>query len=92
MRYLLITYFRKPSGQIDEQVGFTKRLRTAAVQTCNVIIDYKSKKVEKCVIEGKAVERTFDQLNEYYREVYPSLIDQIEKVQATEIFLKAKSE
>lgn len=90
MRYLLITYFRKPSGQIDEQVGFTKRLRTDDIQTCNVIIDYKSKKVEKCVIEGKSVERTFDQLNEYYREVYPSLIDQIEKVQATEIFLKAK--
>ena len=90
MRYLLITYFRKPSGQIDEQVGFTKRLRTDDIQTCNVIIDYKSKKVEKCVIEGKSVERTFDQLNEYYREVYPSLIDQIEKVQATEISLKAK--
>lgn len=90
MRYLLITYFRKPSGQIDEQVGFTKRLRTDDIQTCNVIIDYKSKKVEKCVIEGKSVERTFDQLNEYYREVYPSLIDQIEKVQATEIFSKAK--
>lgn len=84
MRYLLITYFRKPSGQIDEQVGFTKRLKTNDIQTCNVIMDYKSKKVEKCVIEGKSIERTFDQLNEYYREVYPSLIDQIEKVQATE--------
>jgi hypothetical protein len=84
MRYLLITYFRKPSGQIDEQVGFTKRLKTNDIQTCNVIMDYKSKKVEKCVIEGKSIERTFDQLNEYYREVYPSLIEQIEKVQATE--------
>ena len=84
MRYLTITYFRQPSGQIDEQVGYTKRLKITDIQTCNVIIDYKKRKVEKCVIEGKVVERTFDALNDYYREVYPSLIEQLEKIQATE--------
>jgi hypothetical protein len=84
MRYLTITYFRQPSGQIDEQVGYAKRLKITDIQTCNVIIDYKKRKVEKCVIEGKVVERTFDQLNDYYREVYPSLIEQLEKIQATE--------
>jgi hypothetical protein len=84
MRYLTITYFRQPSGQIDEQVGYTKRLKITDLQTCNVIMDYKKRKVEKCVIEGKVIERSFDQLNDYYREVYPSLIDQLEKVQATE--------
>jgi hypothetical protein len=84
MRYLTITYFRQASGQIDEQVGYTKRLKTSDVQTCNIIMDYKKRKVEKCVIEGKVIERSFDQLNDYYREVYPSLIDQLEKVQATE--------
>lgn len=84
MRYLTITYFRQPGGQIDEQVGYTKRLRQSDLQTCNVILDYKARKVQKCVIEGKVIARDFDALNDYYKEVYPSLIEQIEKVQATE--------
>jgi hypothetical protein len=84
MRYLTITYLRQPGGQIDEQVGFTKRLKTADIQTCNVIIDYLDKKVEKCVIEGKVVERTFDQLNDYYKQVYPSLIENLERVNRAE--------
>jgi hypothetical protein len=84
MRYLTITYFRQPGGQIDEQVGYTKRLRQSDLQTCNVILDYKSRKVQKCVIEGKVIDRDFNALNDYYKEVYPSLIEQIEKVQATE--------
>lgn len=84
MRYLTITYFRQPGGQIDEQVGYTKRLKTSDVQTCNIIMDYSKRKVEKCVIEGKVIERSFDALNDYYKEVYPALIEQLEKIQATE--------
>ena len=84
MRYLTITYLRQPGGQIDEQVGYTKRLKPNDLQTCNVIVDYLNKKVEKCVIEGKAMDRTFDQLNDYYKEVYPSLIEQLERVNRAE--------
>ena len=79
MRYLLITYFRKPGGQIDEQVGVSKRLRTSDIQMCNVIVDYKNKKLDKCVIEGKTVESDFDRMNEYYKKIYPNLISQLEK-------------
>ena len=79
MRYLLIQFFRKPNGQIDEQVAVSKRVRTSDVQTCNVIVDYKNKKVDKCVIEGKLVETDFDKMNAYYKQVYPTLIDQLEK-------------
>jgi hypothetical protein len=80
MRYLLVTYFRKPGGQIDEQVGVSKRIRTSDEQTCNVIVDYAERKVHKCVIEGKVVETTFEKMNDYYREVYPELIDNLVKV------------
>ena len=52
MRYLLITFFRKPGGQIDEQVSVSKRVRPSDEQMCNVILDYANKKVQKCVIEG----------------------------------------
>ena len=84
MRYLLITYLRQPNGQIDEQVAFAKKVKQSDLQTVNVIMDYKTQTVMKCVIESKVVPTTFESLNNYYKEVYPSLIAQLERVQATE--------
>ena len=79
MRYLLITFVRKPGGQIDELVAVGKRVKPADLQTCNVIIDYADKKVMKCVVEGKVVDTDFDRMNEYYKKVYTNLIEQLEK-------------
>ena len=79
MRYLLITFMRKPGGQIDEQVTVAKRIKPSDMQTCNVILDYATKKVEKCVIEGKVVDSDWEKMCEYYKRVYPTLIDQLEK-------------
>jgi hypothetical protein len=47
----------------------------------NIIMDYKEKKVVKCFIEGKVLERDFQSLNAYYKEIYPTLIEQLEKNQ-----------
>jgi hypothetical protein len=79
MRYMLITYLRKPNGQIDEQVEITKSVRTKDIQTCNVIMDFQEKKVNKCIIESKSIDTTWDQLRDYYQKVYPDVIDRIEK-------------
>ena len=79
MRYLLITYATKPGGQIDELVAVSKKVKPADLQTCNVIIDYAKKKVDKCVIEGKKVETDFEKMNEYYKKVYTNLIEQLER-------------
>jgi phosphopantetheine adenylyltransferase len=79
MRYLLITYLRKPNGQIDEQVAVAKKVKVTDIQMCNVIIDYAKKKVEKCVIEGNKVDTDFEKMNEYYKRIYPSLVAQLEK-------------
>lgn len=84
MRYLLITYVRKSNGQIDEQVTVSKRVRTSDIQMCNVIVDYQHKKVDKCVIEGKVVETDYDKMNTYYKQVYPALIEQLEKNNAVQ--------
>ena len=78
MRYLLITYVRKPNGQIDEMVTITKRVKQADIQSCNVIMDYAKRKVDKCVIEGKTHDTTWDKMNEYYEKIYPNLIKQLE--------------
>ena len=79
MRYLLITFVRKPGGQIDELVAVGKRVKTADLQTCNVIVDYADKKVMKCVVEGKVVDTDFERMDAYYKQVYPNLIAQLEK-------------
>jgi hypothetical protein len=79
MRYLLITFVRKPGGQIDEMVTVAKRVKTADIQTCNVILDYAKRKIDKCVIEGKTLDQDWDKMNEYYKKIYPALISQLEK-------------
>ena len=89
MRYLLITYIRKPNGQIDEQVTISKRLKQADIQTCNVILDYGKRKIDKCVIEGKVLDTDWDRMNEYYNKIYPTLISQLEKSNS-EVLPKSK--
>ncbi len=70
---------RKANGQIDEQVTVSKRVRQSDIQTCNVILDYEKQKVDKCVIESKVVDTDWGRMNDYYKRIYPSLIDQLEK-------------
>jgi hypothetical protein len=84
MRYLLITYVRKANGQIDEQVSVSKRKKMADVQSCNIILDYKTRKIEQCVIEGSAVKAEWDRIHEYYKRIYPVLIAQLEKDNTSE--------
>jgi hypothetical protein len=79
LRYLLITFLRKPGGQIDEQVAVGKKVKPADFQTCNVIIDYADKRVLKCVVEGKVVDTDFERMDTYYKQVYPNLIGQLER-------------
>jgi len=80
MRYLLITFIRKPNGQIDEFVAVSKKVKSTDLQSCNVILDYSDKKILKCVIEGKKNDTDWDRMNGYYKKIYPKLIDQLEKV------------
>lgn len=79
MRYLLITFLRKPGGQIDEIVKIANKIKPADIQTCNVILDYGTKTIHKCVIEGNKLDTDWERMNSYYKKVYPSLIDQLEK-------------
>jgi len=79
VRYLLISYLRKVNGQIDEMVNVSKRVRTSDLNNANVILDFAEKKIDKCVIEGKNHDTTFEQMRDYYYKVYPQLVQQLEK-------------
>jgi hypothetical protein len=50
---------------------------------CNVILDFQERKIVKCVIEGKVVPSDWNKMSEYYKKVYPNLIDQLEKNNAS---------
>lgn len=78
MKYLLITYKTQANGQIDEELSVTKNLRDNDKRTCNVIMNYADKKVERCMIEGKVLDTDWDRLNEYYKKVYPNIIQRLE--------------
>ena len=41
MRYLMLTYYTKANGKIDESMIVTTRVRTKDWQTANVILDFK---------------------------------------------------
>lgn len=80
MRYLLITFFKKPNGQIDEQVSISKRLKPDDLAVCNVIIDFADKKIVKAVVNGSVLDTTYDKMVDYYKNIYSDLIDQLTKI------------
>jgi hypothetical protein len=79
MRYFLITYFRKAGGQIDEQVKVAKKVRSSDIQTCNVIMDFGKKNIDKCIIEGKKLDTDWDKMYTYYQKIYPAIFERLEK-------------
>lgn len=76
---MLLTYIKKPDGKIDEQVQVSTKIKERDISTCNVILDFKEKKVEKASIDGTSIPRNWDTIVEYYREHYSDLIENLEK-------------
>lgn len=85
MRYLLISFLRRPGGQINEEVRASKRVRTSDLTNCNIIVDYGTKEIVKCIIEGKRHETDFEKMTTYYKKIYPKLIEQLENEGPTEV-------
>lgn len=78
MRYFLITFKKKAGGQIDEEASVVKNLRTSDIQTCNIILDFKEQNVDRCMIDGKRMDTDWNTITEYYRKVYPTIIQNLE--------------
>ena len=77
MRYLILTYVKKASGQIDEQMEVTRRVRTRDIQMANVILDFKELKVLKCTMGGEQVPRDWDRIVGYYYQHYAATIERL---------------
>ena len=77
MRYLILTYYKKPSGQIDEVMAVAKTLKTRDHQTANVILDFRTLSVLKCSMGGVQVPRDFNRIVEYYMKHYEATITRL---------------
>ena len=77
MRYLILTYYRKPTGKVDEVMTVARNLKPRDHATANVIIDFRTLSVVKCSMGGVNVPRDFDRIVEYYMEHYESTITRL---------------
>jgi hypothetical protein len=85
MRYLLLTYYTKPDGKIDESMSVSKRVKPIDLQTANVILDFKKLEVVKASMSGVAVPRDWDRILAYYYQHYASTIERLLKENGYEI-------
>jgi hypothetical protein len=74
MRYLIITYYQKASGQIDESMAVSRNLKMRDHQTASVILDFKKLAVVKAQLNGESVPKEFNRIVEYYMRHYENII------------------
>ena len=65
-RYMIITYFKKPTGKWDEITEFKNSLGKRHLQESKVILDFKEKRVIK---NGLNPEATFEDTLELYERL-----------------------
>jgi hypothetical protein len=77
MRYLLLTYYTKPSGKIDEVMTVAKKLKSRDWRMTNVILDFKDQKVLLCSVAGLSATKDWDIVVGYYYKHYAATIERL---------------
>ena len=80
MRYVILTYFRKPDKHMDEAIAVSKRLKPRDLQTANVILDFQLRKIEKCHVPGVEVVKDFEPYRNYLHKHYTKLVEDLESI------------
>ena len=89
MRYLLLTYYTKPSGKIDEVMTISKKLRRRDWQMTNVILDFKEQRVLLCSVSGITANKDWDTVVSYYYQHYAATIERLFQENGHAIDIKA---
>jgi hypothetical protein len=90
MRYLLLTYYTKPSGKIDEVMTISKKLRRRDWQMTNVILDFQDQKVLLCSVAGITANKDWDTVVSYYYQHYSATIERLFQENGHAIDITAK--
>jgi hypothetical protein len=77
MRYLILTYYRKADGKIDEAMTLARNLKQRDLQTGSVILDFKKLQVVKAQLNGASVPKDFNRIVEYYIQHYENIINRL---------------
>lgn len=92
MRYLILTYYKKADGKIDETMAVARNIKARDIQTANVILDFKKLEVLKCSMGGEQVPKDWDHIVSYYHQHYASTIERLFKENGYEIVKPEESE
>ena len=91
MRYFLISYYQKPTGQMDEVVAVAGSLKIRDRQTAAVILDFKTQRVLQCSMNGTTVPKDWDRIVSFYYQHYAATFDRLAKENGIE-FKRSESE
>lgn len=78
MRYFIVNYYRKPSGQMDEVVSVARRTRMRDIQSAAVILDFQTQTVVKCSMDGTVVPKDWQRIRDFYHQHYAQIIQDLE--------------
>ena len=85
MRYMILTYFTKATGKIDEVMSLSNRVKSKDLQTASIILDFRDQIVLKCVIDGKSMPREWDTIVSYYYKHYQAIMERLFKENGHEL-------
>jgi hypothetical protein len=80
MRYFLVRYLKKPTGQMDEVVSVSKKIKLRDAQSSAVILDFKTQQVIQASMDGVTVPRDWNRIRDFYHQHYSRLIEDLEAV------------
>jgi len=77
MRYLLLTYYTRPSGNIDEVMTIARKIKSRDWRTANVILDFQDQKVLTCSVGGITANKDWNTIVSYYYQHYAATIERL---------------
>ena len=82
---MILTYFKKASGKIDEVMAVANRVKSKDLQTASIILDFRAQVVIKCVIDGKSMPKEWDTIVAYYYKHYQATMERLFKENGHEL-------
>ena len=77
MRYMIVNYYRRPTGRMDESFVVAERVKDRELQTAAVIVDFRTQRVIKASFDGAVVPKDFARVVSYYQQHYRDHIQQL---------------
>ena len=77
MRYLILTYYAKADGKMDESMSVSSSLKARDMQMASVILDFKKLEVIKAHLNGTTVPKDFHKIVQYYMQHYENIIKRL---------------